>query len=186
MYHSLKMSKSQRMVMVPEWMAQSMQTKYRAEVSPFISSLSDIEQQIAKLLRNKKLAGDRKMMLYNELLQQYDDVKRQKQKASTPSVRIISDKPPTPSQKSNILFGTPRTRTRTKKSRIPIYQTPKRKTPVRRRVRLEDIPEYGEEEDEPIIPFETPPYTPATSPYFQKKWKRTPASKRLSGRWERY
>ena len=48
------MSKSQRMVMVPEWMAKSMQTQYRADVSPFISSLSEIEQQIAKLLKNKK------------------------------------------------------------------------------------------------------------------------------------
>ena len=123
-------------------------------------------------------------MLYNELLQQYDEIKRQKQKESTPSVHVISDKPTTPSRKSNILFGTPRTRTR--KSRIPIYQTPKRKTPIRRRVRLEDIPEFDEEDDEPIIPFETPPYTPATSPYFQKKWKRTPVSKRLSGRWEKY
>ena len=185
MYHSLKMSKSQRMVMVPEWMAQSMQTKYRAEVSPFISSLSDIEQQIAKLLRNKKLAGDRKMMLYNELLQQYDDIKRQKQKASTPSVRIISDKPTTPSRRSNVLFGTPRTRTR--KSRIPIYQTPQRRTPIRRRVRLEDIPEFDEEAEEPLIPFETPAYTPGTtSPKRKRSWKRSPLSNRLSGRWERY
>ena len=54
MYNSLNMPKSQRMVMVPEWMAQSMRTKYRAEVSPFISGLSAIEQQMTKLLKNKK------------------------------------------------------------------------------------------------------------------------------------
>ena len=185
MYHPLKMSKSQRMVMVPEWMARSMQTKYRSEVSPFISGLSDIEDQIAKLLRNKKMAGDRKMMLYNELLQQYDDVKRQKQKASIPSVRIHRDEPVTPSPRPRPTLRKPTPR----KSRIPLYQTPKRTAPIRRRIRLEDIPEYDDEdgeEDDPIIPFATPPYTAATSPYFQKNWKRTPVSKRLSGRWEKY
>ena len=56
MYNSLNMPKSQRMVMVPEWMAQSMRTKYRAEVSPFISGLSAIEQQMTKLLKNKKIS----------------------------------------------------------------------------------------------------------------------------------
>ena len=176
------MAKSQRMVMVPEWMAQSMRTKYRAEVSPFISGLTDIEQQMTKLLKNKKLAADRKMMLYNELLQRYAEIQKQKRKESTPSVRIISEKPVTPSRKSNFLFGTPQK----KKSRIPIYATPKRKTPIQRRGRLEDIPEFGEDDDEPLIPFETPPYTPATSPYFKKNWKRTPTSRRLSGRWEKY
>ena len=190
MYHSLSMPKSQRMVMVPEWMAQSMQTKYKAEVSPFISGLTEIEQQMSRLLKNKKIAGDRKMMLYNELLQSRAEIMKQKRKESTPSVRVIRDKPATPSPRSNVRFSTPRPRPRLtpRKSRIPIYETPKRKTPVRRRMRLEDIPEYDEdeEEDDPIIPFETPPYTPATSPYFQKKWKRTPVSKRLSGRWERY
>ena len=192
MHHSLNMSKSQRMVMVPEWMAQSMQTKYKAETSPFISGLSEIEQQMTKLLKNKKLAGDRKMMLYNELLQRHAEVMKQKRKESTPSVRIIRDKPATPSPRSNIRFSTPRPRPRPtpRKSRIPIYETPKRKTPIRRRMRLENIPEYDdedvEEEDDPIIPFATPPYTAATSPYFQKNWKRTPVSKRLSGRWEKY
>ena len=177
------MPKSQRMVMVPEWMAKSMQTQYRAEVSPFISGLSDIEQQIAKLLKNKKIATDRKLMLYNELLQRYDEIKRQKQKESTPSVRIISAKSVTPSRKSNVLFGTPKKR----KSRIPIYQTPKRTTPIRRRMRLEDIPEFDEEADEPLIPFETPAYTPGTtSPKRKRSWKRSPLSNRLSGRWERY
>ena len=185
------MPKSQRMVMVPEWMAQSMQTKYKAETSPFISGLSEIEQQMTKLLKNKKLAGDRKMMLYNELLQRHAEVMKQKRKESTPSVRIIRDKPATPSPRSNIRFSTPRPRPRLtpRKSRIPLYQTPKRTAPIRRRIRLEDIPEYGEDDDEdddPIIPFATPPYTAATSPYFQKHWKRTPVSKRLSGRWEKY
>ena len=173
------MPKSQRMVMVPEWMAQSMQTKYKSEVSPFISGLTEIEQQMSRLLKNKKIAGDRKMMLYNELLQRHAEVMKQKRKESIPSVRIIRDKPPTPS---------PRPRPAPRKSSLPIYQTPKRTTPVRRRIRLENIPEYDEDEDDddPIVPFETPPYTPATSPYFQKKWKRTPVSKRLSGRWEKY
>ena len=177
------MPKSQRMVMVPEWMAQSMQTKYKAETSPFISGLSEIEQQMTKLLKNKKLAGDRKMMLYNELLQRHAEVMKQKRKESTPSVRIISDKPTTPSKKSNVRFTTPRKR----KSRIPIYQTPKRKTPIRRRMRLEDIPEFDEEVEEPLIPFETPAYTPGTtSPKRKRSWKRSPLSNRLSGRWERY
>ena len=128
------------------------------------------------------------MMLYNELLQRHAEVMKQKRKESTPSVRVIRDKPATPPSRSNVRFSTPRPRPTPRKSRIPLYQTPKRSAPVRRRMRLEDIPEYDEdeEEDEPIIPFETPPYTPATSPYFQKKWKRTPVSKRLSGRWERY
>ena len=123
-------------------------------------------------------------MLYNELLQRYAEIKLKKRKESTPSVRIISEKPATPSPRSNVRFTTPRKR----QSRIPIYQTPQRTTPTRRRIRLEDIPEFDEEEeeDEPLIPFETPPYTPATSPYFKKHWKRTPVSKRLSGRWERY
>ena len=182
MYHSLNMPKSQRMVMVPEWMAQSVRTKCKAETSPFISGLSEIEQQMTKLLKNKKIAGDRKIMLYNELLQRHAEVMKQKRKESTPSVRIISDKPITPSRKS-VLFTTPRKR----KSRIPLYETPKRKTPIRRRMRLKDIPEFDEDEDdEPLIPFETPPYTPANSPYFIKNWKRTPVLKRLSGRWEKY
>ena len=179
------MPKSQRMVMVPEWMAQSMQTKYKSEVSPFISGLTEIEQQMAKVLKNKKLAGDRKMMLYNELLQRHAEVMKQKRKESTPSVRIIRDKPATPSPRSNVRFSTPRPRPR--KSRIPIYETPKRKTPIRRR-RLEDIPEFAEDDDdEPLIPFETPAYTPiTTSPARKRSWKRSPLSNRLSGRWERY
>ena len=177
------MSKSQRMVMVPEWMAQSMQTKYKAETSPFISGLSEIEQQMTKLLKNKKLAGDRKMILYNELLQRYAEIKKQKRKESTPSVRVISEKPATPSPSSNVRFITPRK----KQSRIPLYQTPQRTTPIRRRIRLEDIPEYDEEEeDEPLTPFETPAYTPATSSKRKRSWKRSPLSNRLSGRWERY
>ena len=53
MYYSLNMSRSQRMVMVPEWMAQSIQTKFRAETSPFISGLTEIEQEMSKVLKNK-------------------------------------------------------------------------------------------------------------------------------------
>ena len=149
MYNSLNMPKSQRMVMVPEWMARSMRTKYKAETSPFISGLSEIEQQMTKLLKNKKLAGDRKMMLYNELLQRHNEVMKQKRKESTPSVLIINDKPTTPSRKSNFLFSTPRKR----KSRIPSYDTPKRRAPIQRRMRLEDIPEFDDEDedDEPLI-----------------------------------
>ena len=128
------------------------------------------------------------MMLYNELLQRHAEVMKQKRKESTPSVRIIRDKPTTPPSRSNVRFSTgrPRPTPTPRKSHIPIYETPKRKTPIRRRIRLEDIPEYDEDEDDPIIPFATPPYTAATSPYFQKNWKRTPVSKRLSGRWEKY
>ena len=126
------------------------------------------------------------MMLYNELLQRYAEIKKQKRKESTPSVRIINDKPATPSRKSNFLFSTPRKR----KSRIPIYETPKRKTPIRRRMRLEDIPEFDDEDeddDEPLIPFATPAYTPiTTSPARKRSWKRSPLSNRLSGRWEKY
>ena len=182
------MPKSQRMVMVPEWMAQSMQTKYKSEVSPFISGLTEIEQQMSRLLKNKKLAGDRKIMLYNELLQRHAEVMKQKRKESTPSVRVIRDKPATPSPRSSVRFSTPRPRPKLtpRKSRIPIYETPKRKTPIRRRMRLEDIPEYDEDEDEeePLIPFETPAYTPA---YKEKRsWRRSPLSQRLSGQWERY
>ena len=180
------MPKSQRMVMVPEWMAQSMQTKYKSEVSPFISGLTEIEQQMSRLLKNKKIAGDRKMMLYNELLQRHAEVMKQKRKESTPSVRIIRDKPPTPSSRSNVRFSTPKLTPR--KSRIPIYETPKRKTPIRRRMRLENIPEYDEDEDEdePLIPFATPPYTPPYTPKEKRSWRRSPLSKRLSGQWERY
>ena len=186
MYHSLNMPKSQRMVMVPEWMAQSMQTKYKAEVSPFISGLTEIEQQMSRLLKNKKIAGDRKMMLYNELLQRHAEVMKQKRKESTPSVRIIRDKPTTPSLRSNVRFSTPRPRPRPtpRKSRIPLYQTPRRATPIRRRIRLEDIPEYDEDEDDddPLIPFETPAYTPKE----KRSWRRSPLSQRLSGQLEKY
>ena len=186
MYHSLSMPKSQRMVMVPEWMAQSMQTKYKSEVSPFISGLTDIEQQMAKVLKTKQLAGDRKMMLYNELLQRHAEIMKQKRKESTPSVRIIRDKPATPSSRSDVRFSTPRPRPRLtpRKSHIPIYETPKRKTPIRRRIRLENIPEYDEdeEEEEPLIPFETPAYSTKE----KRSWRRSPLSQRLSGQWERY
>ena len=178
------MPKSQRMVMVPEWMAQSMQTKYKSEVSPFISGLTEIEQQMSRLLKNKKIAGDRKMMLYNELLQRHAEVMKQKRKESTPSVRIIRDKPTTPPSRSNVRFSTPRPRLTPRKSHIPLYQTPKRTAPIRRRMRLEDIPEYDddEEEEEPLIPFETPAYSPKE----KRSWRRSPLSQRLSGQWERY
>ena len=182
------MPKSQRMVMVPEWMAQSMQTKYKSEVSPFISGLTEIEQQMAKVLKNKKLAGDRKMMLYNELLQRHAEIMKQKRKESTPSVRVIRDKPATPSPRSNVRFSTPRARPRPRptpqKSRIPLYQTTKRTAPIRRRMRLENIPEYDndEEEEEPLIPFETPAYSIKE----KRSWRRSPLSQRLSGQWERY
>ena len=185
MYHSLSMPKSQRMVMVPEWMAQSLQTQYKANVSPFISGLTEIDQQMSRLLKNKKIAGDRKMMLYNELLQSRAEIMKQKRKESTPSVRIIHDKPTTPSPRSNVRFSTPRPRPRLtpRKSRIPLYQTPKRTAPIRRRIRLEDIPEYDEDEDDdPLIPFETPAYTPKE----KRSWRRSPLSQRLSGQWERY
>ena len=183
------------MVMVPEWMAQSIQTKFRAETSPFISGLTEIEQEMSKVLTNKKLAEDRKIMLFNQLLLRYNDIMKQKRKEEVPTIRIAKEKQKKPpSKESDFVFVTPEPKRKKKKkspSRIPVptYETPKRrKTLTPRRRRLEDIPEFDEddEDDEPIVPFETPPYTSRTSPYFKKNWKRTPVSGRLSGRWEKY
>ena len=104
MYYSLNMSRSQRMVMVPEWMAQSIQTKFRAETSPFISGLTEIEQEMSKVLTNKKLAEDRKIMLFNQLLLRYNDIMKQKRKEEVPTIRIAKEKEKKPPSKNPILF----------------------------------------------------------------------------------
>ena len=144
------------MVMVPEWMAQSIQTKFRAETSPFISGLTEIEQEMSKVLTNKKLAEDRKIMLFNQLLLRYNDIMKQKRKEEVPMIRIAKEKQKKPpSKESDFVFVTPEPKRKKKKkspSRIPVptYETPKRrKTLTPRRRRLEDIPEFdGYDEDD--------------------------------------
>ena len=108
------------------------------------------------------------MLLYNQLLQRHDEVMKQKRKESTPSVRINSDKPSTPSRKSDFVFTTPQK----KKTRIPVsYGTPKRKSklPTLRRKILADIPEIDEDDDEPLIPLYTSHFT-----LFQKELEAYP------------
>ena len=52
----------------------------------------------------QKMAEDRKIMLYNQLLLRYNDIMKQKRKEEVPTIRIAKEKEKKPPSKNPILF----------------------------------------------------------------------------------
>ena len=52
----------------------------------------------------QKIAEDRKIMLYNQLLLRYNDIMKQKRKEEVPTIRIAKEKEKKPPSKNPILF----------------------------------------------------------------------------------
>ena len=74
------MKKSQRMMMVPEWMGQLIKTKFRNEIDPYSQGLAEIDTEIENVLKEKKTPSDKKSVLTEQLLRRYENILKQKRK----------------------------------------------------------------------------------------------------------
>ena len=128
------MKHTQKMVMTPEHLLQSMETEHRLTAPAQLPTLTHLDQDMKQMM-DSSLPEDQKVLLLDQLLQRYQGLTKQmKSEATVKSTVVMSKSEPLPvkesTPKSNIkstkvskpLRGTPGT---TKGSKIPLrIETP--------------------------------------------------------------
>ena len=176
------MKHTQKMVMIPEDLLQSMETEHRLTAPAQLPTLTRLDQDMKQIM-DSSLPEDQKVLLLDQLLQRYQGLTKQMKTEATVKPTVVMPKSePSPAKES-----TPKPETKSAKVSQPLRGTPLSTKGSKIPIRTETPPSVSTEESAHTLLMDTPPDSRRKTGKLRYK-ARTPLVARLRSnrQWEPY
>ena len=174
------MKHTQKMVMVPEHLLQSMETEHRLTAPAQLPTLTRLDQDMKQIM-DSSLPEDQKVLLLDQLLQRYQGLTKQMKSEATVKPTVVMPK----SEPLPVKESTPKPDIKSTKVSKPLRGTPVTTNGSKIPLRIETPPSVSNEEI--AFMMETPPGSRRKTG--KRRFKaRTPLVARLwsNRQWEPY